>query len=252
MAASIPSTKKTDVLIVESTFGLNEHENAKRREQRFLTHVEKVLKRGGRLLIPVFALGRAQELLLMMEEHWRDHPELQRYPIFYASKMADRALKIYRTYVNMMNSKVQAALTVRNPFQFKHIHNLQANYDDDEPAVVLASPGMLQSGVSRKLCERWCGNPLVSSATRKESCVARVRGIACVLFVVVCYCTVFSLFSFFFLFFFSSFLLLLMSFLSFFLCCLLFFFSSSLLFQLEFGTGTGLCGGWNIGQNNYQ
>jgi len=229
MAASIPSTKKTDVLIVESTFGLNEHENAKRREQRFLTHVEKVLKRGGRLLIPVFALGRAQELLLMMEEHWRDHPELQRYPIFYASKMADRALKIYRTYVNMMNSKVQAALTVRNPFQFKHIHNLQANYDDDEPAVVLASPGMLQSGVSRKLCERWCGNPLVSSATRKESCVARVRGIACVLFVVVCYCTVFSLFSFFLsflLFFFYSCLFLLSFFAVFFSSSLLLFFSS--------------------------
>lgn len=97
----------------------------------------------------------------MLEEHWRDHPSLQRYPIFYASKMADRALKIYRTYVNMMNSKVQAALTVRNPFQFKHIHNLTAQYDDDEPAVVLASPGMLQSGRSRKLCERWCGNPKV-------------------------------------------------------------------------------------------
>ena len=104
---------------------------------------------------------KQQELLLMLEEHWRDHPSLQRYPIFYASKMADRALKIYRTYVNMMNSKVQAALTVRNPFQFKHIHNLTAQYDDDEPAVVLASPGMLQSGRSRKLCERWCGNPKV-------------------------------------------------------------------------------------------
>ena len=175
MAASIPKTKKTDVLIVESTFGLAEHEDAKRREQRFLTHVEKVLKRGGRLLIPVFALGRAQELLLMLEEHWRDHPELQRYPIFYASKMADRALKIYHTYVNMMNSKVQAALTVRNPFQFKYIHNLQAQYDDDEPAVVLASPGMLQSGVSRKLCERWCGNAKVSVLLSQSSVKSPVK-----------------------------------------------------------------------------
>jgi cleavage and polyadenylation specificity factor subunit 3 len=161
--AAIPNQKKTDVLIVESTSGLNEHEDAVRREKRFLAHVEKVLKRGGRLLIPVFALGRAQELLLMMEEHWRDHPELQRYPIFYASKMAARALKVYHTYVNMMNAKVRATLTVRNPFKFDHITNLPfSNYDDDEPAVVLASPGMLQSGVSRKLCERWCGNPLVS------------------------------------------------------------------------------------------
>jgi len=66
MAAQIPNSKKTDVLIVESTFGLAEHEDAKRREQRFLSHVEKVLKRGGRLLIPVFALGRAVSVCVVV------------------------------------------------------------------------------------------------------------------------------------------------------------------------------------------
>ena len=163
MAAAIPNSRKTDVLIVESTFGINEHDEGKVRETLFLNHVEKVIRRGGRLLIPVFALGRAQELLLMLEEHWRANPDLQSYPIFYASRMANRALKIYRTYVNMMNDKVQRQLALRNPFAFKHIHNLaDSHYDDDEPAVVIASPGMLQSGVSRRLCERWCGDAKVS------------------------------------------------------------------------------------------
>ena len=98
----------------------------------------------------------------MLEEHWRANPDLQSYPIFYASRMANRALKIYRTYVNMMNDKVQRELALRNPFAFKHIHNLaDSHYDDDEPAVVIASPGMLQSGVSRRLCERWCGDAKV-------------------------------------------------------------------------------------------
>ncbi len=163
MAAETPN-QKPNVLIVESTYGKSDHESAKEREARFLSHVEKVVNRGGRCLIPVFALGRAQELLLLLEEHWEANPELQRFPIYYASRMADRALRIYQTYVNMMNEKVRARMDVSNPFHFRHIHNLRIKPDDDEPCVVMASPGMLQSGMSRQLFEKWCGD-------RRNSCI---------------------------------------------------------------------------------
>lgn len=66
-----------DVLIVESTFGIT---NLPPREEReaLLTHtVDSVVRRGGSCLIPVFALGRAQELLLILDSHWQAHPELQ-------------------------------------------------------------------------------------------------------------------------------------------------------------------------------
>lgn len=45
------------------------------------------MHRGGRCLIPVFALGRAQELLLILDEYWSSHPELKNVPIFYASTL---------------------------------------------------------------------------------------------------------------------------------------------------------------------
>lgn len=38
--------------------------------------------RGGRVLLPVVALGRAQELLLILEEYWSRHPELHGVPIY--------------------------------------------------------------------------------------------------------------------------------------------------------------------------
>ena len=53
----------------------------------------------------VFALGRAQELLLILDEYWKAHPELHNVPIYYASSLAKKCMTIYQTYVHMMNEK---------------------------------------------------------------------------------------------------------------------------------------------------
>jgi hypothetical protein len=79
-----------------------------KREADFTRAVENIVLRGGNCLIPVFALGRAQELLLILEEYWKEHPRLQHIPILYASKLATRSLRVYQTFVNMMNQNVQA------------------------------------------------------------------------------------------------------------------------------------------------
>ena len=70
------------------------HENKDERERRFTETVEKVVRRGGRCLVPVFALGRAQELLLILDELWAAHPELQHIPIFFSSRLASRSLEV--------------------------------------------------------------------------------------------------------------------------------------------------------------
>ena len=54
--------------------------------------VHDIVARGGRCLIPVFALGRAQELLLILDEYWASHPELHDIPIYYASSLAKKCM----------------------------------------------------------------------------------------------------------------------------------------------------------------
>lgn len=149
-----------DVLIVESTYGVQVHEPRKQRENRFTGHVHEIVKRGGRCLLPVFALGRAQELLLILDEYWQMHPELHTVPIYYASSLARKCMEIYRTYINMMNDRVRAQFEVSNPFVFKHISNLKSmdHFSDIGASVVMASPGMLQNGLSRELFELWCSD----------------------------------------------------------------------------------------------
>jgi len=164
MAAELPTGNTSpDVLIVESTYGVQIHASRPEREARFTSTVERVVTRGGRCLIPVFALGRAQELLLILDEYWQANPHLHSIPIWYASKLASRALRVYQTYANMMNARIRAQMDVTNPFSFSFIQNLKSidvdSFDDKGPCVVFASPGMLQSGVSRQLFDRWASDP---------------------------------------------------------------------------------------------
>ena len=116
------------------------------------------MTRHGRCLIPLFALGRAQELLLILDEYWAAHPELTDIPIYYASSLAKKCMAVYQTFINSMNERIRRQIAVNNPFVFKHISNLKGidHFDDVGPCVVLASPGMMQSGLSRELFESWC------------------------------------------------------------------------------------------------
>ncbi|KAK6090647.1 hypothetical protein P3W45_000370 [Vairimorpha bombi] len=158
-AAESPNCK-IDGLITESTYGVQCHLSRDERENRFTSTVSKIVSRGGRCLLPVFALGRAQELLLILEEHWSENPQLQDVPIYYASALAKKCMGIYQTYINMMNDRIKKISLLKNPFSFKYVKNLKSIdfFEDNSPCVIMASPGMLQSGLSRELFEKWCGD----------------------------------------------------------------------------------------------
>lgn len=155
--ADLPSPPP-HIVIVESTYGVSRHLPRDEREKRFVERIHTAVARGGRVLLPVVALGRAQELLLILEEYWSKHPELQGVPIYQASGLARRAMSVYRSYIEMMNDDIRAAFAIANPFHFRHVTHLKSasQFDDVGPCVVMATPSMLQSGVSRELFEAWC------------------------------------------------------------------------------------------------
>ncbi|PVU89408.1 hypothetical protein BB561_005371 [Smittium simulii] len=167
-----------DVMITESTYGVQSFEPRLEKEARFTKLVRDVVLRGGRCLMPVFALGRTQELLLILEEFWENHKELESIPIYFASTLAKRCMLVYQTYIHMMNSNIQKMFATSNPFIFKHISNLNsiAHFDDVGACVMIASPGMLQNGVSRDFFDRWAPdrrNGLVLTGYSVEGTLAR-------------------------------------------------------------------------------
>jgi cleavage and polyadenylation specificity factor subunit 3 len=73
MAAETPPIKP-DILIIEATYGIQTLPPVNEREKRFTDLVSEIVyNRGGKCLLPVFALGRAQELLLILDEYWHAH-----------------------------------------------------------------------------------------------------------------------------------------------------------------------------------
>ncbi|GMH06756.1 hypothetical protein Nepgr_008596 [Nepenthes gracilis] len=164
-AAEIPQFSP-DICIIESTYGVQLHQPRHIREKRFTDVIHTTIVQGGRVLIPAFALGRAQELLLILDEYWSNHPELHYIPIYYASPLAKRCMAVYQTYINAMNDRIRSQFANSNPFDFKHISPLNSieNFEDVGPSVVMASPSGLQSGLSRQLFDKWCSD-------KKNACV---------------------------------------------------------------------------------
>ncbi|KAK6607174.1 Endoribonuclease YSH1 [Botrytis cinerea] len=150
VSAEVPKGVKIDVLITESTYGIASHIPRLEREQ---------------------ALMKAQELLLILDEYWGKHPEFQKIPIYYASNLARKCMLVYQTYVGSMNENIKRLFRERmaeaeanstsggrgGPWDFKYIRSLKNldRFDDVGGCVILASPGMLQNGISRQLLERW-------------------------------------------------------------------------------------------------
>ncbi|KAL3620841.1 Cleavage and polyadenylation specificity factor subunit 3-I [Castilleja foliolosa] len=164
-AAELPQFSP-DICIIESTYGVQTHQPRHIREKLFTDVIHSTVSQGGRVLIPAFALGRAQELLLILDEYWASHPELHNVPIYYASPLAKRCMAVYQTYINSMNERIRNQFASSNPFDFKHISPLKSldEFRDVGPAVVMASPGGLQSGLSRQLFDKWCSD-------KKNACV---------------------------------------------------------------------------------
>ncbi|TFK44227.1 mRNA 3'-end-processing protein YSH1 [Crucibulum laeve] len=174
---------RPDVLIVESTFGVHNLEAREDKEQRFTSLVHSIIRRGGHVLLPTFALGRAQELLLILDEYWKKHPDLHNVPVYYASSLARKCMAVYQTYIHTMNSNIRSRFAKRdNPFVFKHISNVphgrgwEKKIAEGPPCVVLASPGFMDVGPSRELFELWASdsrNGLIITGYSIEGTLAR-------------------------------------------------------------------------------
>ncbi|KAJ6504810.1 beta-lactamase-like protein [Mycena vitilis] len=174
---------RPDVLIVESTFGVHNLEGRPEKELRFTTLVHSIIRRGGHVLLPTFALGRAQELLLILDEYWKDHPDLHNVPIYYASGLARKSMSVYQTYIHTMNANIRNRFAKRdNPWVFKYISHQpgtrgwEKKIAEGPPCVVLASPAFMHSGPSRELFELWAPdarNGLIITGYSIEGTLAR-------------------------------------------------------------------------------
>lgn len=95
---------KTDLLFMESTYGDRDHREQDDSMEEFAAVIEAAAAEGGNILIPAFAVGRTQELLLLLARHYQDW-RLDRWGIYLDSPLAIAATRIYARHNSLLREK---------------------------------------------------------------------------------------------------------------------------------------------------
>ncbi|XP_071957056.1 integrator complex subunit 11-like [Antedon mediterranea] len=145
---------RPDLLITESTYATTIRDSKRCRERDFLKKVHDCIDKGGKVLIPVFALGRAQELCILIETFW-ERMNLK-VPVYFSTGLTEKANHYYKLFITWTNQKIKKTFVQRNMFEFKHIKPFDRSYiSNPGPMVVFATPGMLHSGLSLTIFKQW-------------------------------------------------------------------------------------------------
>jgi hypothetical protein len=154
---------RLETLLIESTYGgKNDHSIARFDSEKNLWDlITATVNRRGKVLIPVFAVGRSQEILLVLEDFYRRNPELN-IPV-YIDGMVLEASAIHTAYPEYLREQLQRRiLSDRSPFESPMIKVAKAadreSIANGEPCIILAPSGMLAGGPSLDYLKMMCGD----------------------------------------------------------------------------------------------
>ncbi len=162
---SVSRFPRIESMVMESTYGGHEDVTPTRNtaEKELIKSIYSTLNGGGKVLIPVFAVGRAQEIMIVLEEYI-NHGILKDVPV-YIDGMIWEATAIHTAHPEFLSKDLRDQIfhIGKNPFTsevFKKVTNneqRQKLIDSKEPCIILSTSGMLTGGNSveyfKNLCE---------------------------------------------------------------------------------------------------
>jgi KH/beta-lactamase-domain protein len=156
---------RVETLITESTYG-NSTDIMPDQQfvyRTFAESINKTLTEGGKVLIPVPAVGRAQEIMLVMAKEMHDGRLIES-PI-YIEGMISEASAIHMSYAHYLGSEVRKSVSQGvNPFLSEYFTVISGGkredvLADENPAIVMATSGMLEGGPSVEYFKELAPNP---------------------------------------------------------------------------------------------
>jgi KH/beta-lactamase-domain protein len=152
---AVTNFPRVETLIVESTYGAPRDIMPARKaaESRLVSAINSALVKGGKALIPVPAVGRAQEIMLVIDGYMR-HGLIKEAPV-YIEGMVNEATAIHTAYPEYLARDVKDLIFHDgiNPFQSEYFVNVKDTSIRQEiiqggPCIVVATSGMLEGGPS--------------------------------------------------------------------------------------------------------
>lgn len=158
---------RVETFMTESTYAGREDYHHPRGEasNTLVEIINRTFERGGSVLIPVFAVGRSQEVMLVLEEAIREG-KIKDVPV-YLDGMIMEATAIHAAYPEYLNKNLRESIMIKreNPFlspMFKRVESRQqreAICDSTDNQIVLATSGMMNGGPVMEYLKTWIDSP---------------------------------------------------------------------------------------------
>ena len=140
-----------DVVIMESTYGDRDHPRLADMRERLGDIVSGTAARGGRVLIPAFAVGRTQEMIYDLHALMRER-RIPRIPIYIDSPLASQATAVFANHPEVYDADEQMVRAVKELFQFEELHYTSDVAESKAlntmrgPMVIVSPSGMAEVG----------------------------------------------------------------------------------------------------------
>jgi len=145
---------RVETLLIESTYGAKEDIQPTREEveEAFIKSVNETLSQGGKVLIPIPAVGRAQELMMVIDKYMKSG-KLTESSVFMEG-MIQEATAIHEAHPEYLERTLRQKIleTDDNPFDSEYFTNIEhadgrdEPLREDSPCIIIATSGMLEGG----------------------------------------------------------------------------------------------------------
>ena len=140
----------SDYVFIESTYGDRVHQKVRPRKKELFEHIVRTYERGGKLLIPCFALERTQELLYVLSALKNEEQDFPPVNIYLDSPLAIKITEVFKKHPDTYDEEARARTD--QPFDFPglvctpSVDESRRVTTMDDPAIVIAGSGMCTAG----------------------------------------------------------------------------------------------------------
>jgi metallo-beta-lactamase family protein len=142
-----------DYLLMECTYGDTEHLTVEQAYQSFSEVVKRTFERGGKVIVPAFAVGRTQEIVYFLNQLISEHV-IDPVPVYVDSPLAVEASKIFRQYPEYFDTETNTfirenrhpALDFKGLTYVSSVEESKSLNDKKGPMVIISASGMAETG----------------------------------------------------------------------------------------------------------
>jgi metallo-beta-lactamase family protein len=141
-----------DYLIIESTYGGRLHGDVEHAADDLAFYINRTVKRGGKVIIPSFALGRSQEIIYYLSELMKGD-KIPKLPIYVDSPMAVNVTGVFKKHIECFDEESRVMFYHdESPFGIENLHftssveESKKINDDKQPMIIISASGMCEAG----------------------------------------------------------------------------------------------------------